>query len=176
MLLLFLWIIAPKTFELFSNEALLFFTLGCALATDKTQLVNRRLSEYLSFYLFFLWLTLVLFTTYLLTFEETTFTLLDNLGIVVGLLAVWSLYDHVDPSQIAKYSMLFGYSFFIFVFHEPLLTVLKKGLFFLLGRTNFSSLAIYAMAPLLTIALSMFLCYMLKKHTPRFYNFTTGGR
>jgi surface polysaccharide O-acyltransferase-like enzyme len=177
-LLLFLWIVAPKTFELFSNEALFFFTLGCAFATDKTQLVNQRLPEYAGYYLYFLWLTLVFFTTYLLTFEEATFmlTLLNNLGILVGILAVWSLYDQIDQSLITKYSVLFGYSFFIFVFHEPLLTVLKKGLFFLLGRTNFSSLAIYVIAPLMTIALSMFLRYVLRKHTPRFYNFTTGGR
>jgi len=177
-LLLFLWIMAPKTFELFSNEALLFFTLGCAFATDNTQLVSRRLSAYSSYYLFFLWLIIVSFTTYRLTFKEATFTLtlFNDLGILVGILAVWSLYDHVDPSQIAKCSILFGYSFFIFVFHEPLLTVLKKGLFFLLGRTNFSSLAIYVIAPLMTIILSMFLRYVWRKHIPRFYDFATGGR
>lgn len=175
-LLLFLWIMEPKTFKLFSNEALFFFTLGCAFAIDKTQLINKRLPEYASYYLYFMWLTLVFFTTYLLTFEETSFTLLNNLEILVGLLTVWSLYDYTDPGQIAKYSILFGYSFFIFVFHEPLLTVLKKGLFFLLGRTNFSSLAIYIIAPLMTIALSMLIRYLLRKHALRFYNFTTGGR
>jgi len=44
-----LWSTAPKTFEFFSNEALLFFTIGCALTHDKTQLLNQRLSKYLSY-------------------------------------------------------------------------------------------------------------------------------
>src|SRR5258706_114559 len=92
------------------------------------------------------------------------------------LLSIWSLYDQVDPNQITKYSVLFGYSFFIFVFHEPLLTILIKGMFFLFGKTDASSLLIYIIAPLMAIGLSILLRYVLKKSIPRVYNFATGGR
>jgi len=113
-----------------------------------------------------------------LTFNEFLFGLdiLNNLGILIGMLSVWFLYDQINPSRIARYSVLFSYSFFIFVFHEPLLTIFKKGMFFLLGKTNSSSLAIYIIAPLLSIGLSMLLRYILIRRVPRIYNFATGGR
>jgi surface polysaccharide O-acyltransferase-like enzyme len=177
-MLTFLWNMAPKTFELFSNEALLFFTVGCALALDKTELINQKISKLLSYCCLVSWLLVVLLTSYWLTFEPTFFALsvLNNLGILLGIMSVWSLYDYVDHKLIAKYSVFFGYSFFIFVFHEPLLTILIKGMFFLLGKTNLSSLLIYVIAPLIAIGISMFLRYVLRRSTPRLYDFATGGR
>jgi len=177
-ILAFLWIKAPKTFELFSNEALFFFTLGCALAIENNDLVNHRFSKYLSYCLLVLWLLIVLLAAYLFTFNRAVFFLnaLNNLGIVIGVISVWSLYDHFNQEYIARYSFLFGYSFFIFVFHEPLLTVLKKGMFFLIGKTNFSSFLIYVVAPVIAIIVSMLVCYFFKWSAPRLYNIATGGR
>jgi len=176
--LLFLWMVDAKTFELFSNEALLFFTIGCALALDLTGAINKKFSKYLSYCCLALWLFIVFLTTYFVTFGRTFFGLnvLHNIGILIGILAVWSLYDHVNQEKISKYSIFLGYSFFIFVFHEPLLTILKKGMFFWLGKTSLSSLFIYLIAPLIAIVLSMLFRYALRKYTPRFYDFTTGGR
>ncbi len=178
-ILAILWTVAPKTFELFSNEALLFFTVGCALDLDKNQLLlNHKFSKFSCYGLLALWFLIVTLTTYLLTFHLAAFALnaLNNAGILIGLLSIWSLYDQVDPNQITKYSVLFGYSFFIFVFHEPLLTILIKGMFFLFGKTDASSLLIYIIAPLMAIGLSILLRYVLKKSIPRVYNFATGGR
>ena len=178
LVLLVLWTVNAKTFELFSNEALLFFTVGCALALDKTELINKKLSKFLSYGLLCVWLLIVSATTYLITFDLNFFALsaLKNLGVLTGLIAVWSLYDYFDEERLAKYSAFFGYSFFIFVFHEPLLTILKKGMFFLLGKTNFSSLLIYVVAPLIAIGISMIVSYVWRRRLPRFYNFATGGR
>jgi len=164
--------------SIISGLWLFFFSLGCALGTDKAQLIHLNFSARSSYYLFLLWLALVSLTTYLFTYEEPSFTLtiLSDLAIVVGILAVWSCYDHIAPGQITKYSALFGYSFFIFVFHEPLLTILKKGMFFLFGRTDACSLFIYIAAPLITIGTSILLAHVLKRHLPSFYDFATGGR
>jgi len=176
--LLLLWMVDAKTFELFSNEALLFFTIGCALALDLTGAINKKISKTLSYYCLAVWLFIVFLTSYIITFGGTFFSLniLHNIGILIGILAVWSLYDHVNQDKISKYSIFLGYSFFIFVFHEPLLTILKKGMFFLLGKTSLSTLIIYLIAPLVTIGLSMLFRYALRKYTPRFYDFATGGR
>lgn len=177
--LLVLWTIASKTFVFFSNEALLFFTAGCALALDKKNL-GRTFSEFWSYYFFLSWLMIVFATTYFLTFQPEIdrmgLNALNNLGIVVGILAVWSCYDHIDHAFVSKHSMAFGYTFIIFVFHEPLLTILIKGMFFLLGKTNLSSLLIYIVAPLIAIAISMTVRFVLMKHAPRFYHIATGGR
>src|SRR5882762_3281904 len=157
-----LWYVAPKTFELFSNESLLFFTVGGYLAFEKSQpLLNESISKY-SLYLLTAWLLTVLLTTYLLTFDRggPVLNFLNNTGIVIGILAVWSLYDLVDRNQIMKYSAFFAYSFIIYVFHEPLLTILVKGMFFMWGKTDTSSLLIYLLAPLLTIAICIALRYL----------------
>jgi hypothetical protein len=156
----------------------LFFTVGGYLAFEKSQLLlDQSISKYSPYFLI-TWLLTVSVTTYLLTFNGEGFVLdfLNKTGIVIGLLAVWSLYDLVEPEQIKKCSAFFAYSFIIFVFHEPLLTILIKGMFFLWGKTDASSLLIYLLAPLLAIAFCMFLRYLLIKIAPRFYAFATGGR
>src|SRR5258706_273866 len=141
------------------------FHIYCALVLDKTDLVNYKFSIFSSCCLLILWLLVVAVTTYLITFNPTFFLLnaLNNLGILIGIMSVWSLYDHVSPERITKYSVLFGYSFFIFVFHEPLLTILKKGMFFWLGKTTFTSLLIYIGAPLIAIGISILIRYDLKR-------------
>jgi surface polysaccharide O-acyltransferase-like enzyme len=178
LILMLLWNVSGKTFEFFSNEALLFFTIGCALALDETELINRKLSKISCYSLLVSWLWIVLLTTYIITFDEDVFGLniLSNLGILLGILSTWFLYDHIDHGQLTKYSFLFGSTFFIFAFHEPLLTILKKGMFFLLGRTNLTSILIYVVAPVVAIVVSMVLSLVLKRYTPRFYSFATGGR
>src|SRR5882762_465882 len=61
--LVVLWFAAPKTFELFSNESLLFFTIGCYLAFEKSQpLLNQGLSKYSPYFLI-TWLLIVSLTT-----------------------------------------------------------------------------------------------------------------
>jgi len=140
--------------------------------------LDYRFTKFATRCLLSLWLLIELLTTYLLTFgvADFSFDVLINFGIVIGIPAVWSLYDYTNPKRIAKYSPVFGYSFMIFVFHEPLLTILKKGLFFLTGKTNLSFLLIYLVAPLLSICICMWVRIILLKGTPRFYSFTTGGR
>jgi len=176
--LVILWYAAPKTFEFFSNESLLFFTAGCFFAFEKSKpLLNQSLSKY-SLYFLIPWLLTVCLTTYLLTFDRggSILTFLNNTGIWIGLLAVWSLYDLVEREQIIKYSTYFASSFIIFVFHEPLLTILVKGMFFLWGKTDASSLLIYLLAPLLVITFCIFLRSLWLRVAPRFYDFATGGR
>jgi hypothetical protein len=174
-----LWTIAPKTFGFFSNEALLFFTVGCALALKK-DLLSHTFSEFWSYYFFISWFMIVFAYTYLSAFypemDTAGLKILNNLGIVTGILAVWSCYDHIDHAPLTKHSVAYGYTFIIFVFHEPLLTILIKGMFFLAGKTNLSSLLIYIVAPLIAIAISVTVRLVLIKHAPRFYDLATGGR
>lgn len=177
-ILVVLWIVAPKTFELFSNEALFFFSAGCALVLDKDGLIYHKFSKDFTYLFLALWLLTLLLISYLLTLKQDVFivNMLNNLGIITGILSIWSLYDFLNQEYLIKYSALFGYSFFIFVFHEPLLTILIKGMFYILGKTDFSSLLIYIVAPLVAIGVSILVRYFLKRCTPRLYNFATGDR
>ncbi len=178
LILVVFWYLRPKTFELFSNEGLLFFTLGCFFAGNKTRLVLSKGVAGYSWYYLIAWLFIVFLNTRLLIVNGETIMLnvLNNTGILIGILAVWSLYDRFDHERIMKYSELFAYSFMIFVFHEPLLAILKKGMFYLYGKTDFSSLMIYLLAPLSAIGISMILRFLWKKYSFTSYAFATGGR
>lgn len=178
-ILVFFWIMAPKTLVFFSNESLLFFTVGCAFATDESDLATYKFSQWATYLLLFAWVGLVMVTTSLLTFQINTGYLyaLNNLGILLGIPAIWSVYDHIDNQQlVAKCSALFGYTFIIFIFHEPLLTMLKKGMFFWWGKTDITMLVIYVIAPVIAIVISIFFRYVMRRHVPRIYNFATGYR
>ena len=76
-------------------------------------------------------------------------------------------------NTILKYS---GYSFFIYVFHEPLLTVIKKGMLFLLGTTPPSLLAVYILSAITTVVICILVSKALKIMFSSFYNIITGAR
>ena len=69
-----------------------------------------------------------------------------------------------------------SFSFFIYAFHEPVLTMIKKGMFYVTGMSEIMSLMNYFLVPAITILLGFLLGRFLKKNTPSFYNIITGGR
>jgi hypothetical protein len=73
---------------------------------------------------------------------------MHKIGILIGILAVWGMYDFLVKrmeTKASKFSFLF--SFFIFAFHLPLLTILKKGFFSILGQGEMNSTIIYFTVP-----------------------------
>ena len=172
-----LWYLTPNSFGGFNNESLLFFAAGCYLALNKQeQLLSPSRSNRFLPYLVVTWLLIVSYTSYYLTFDssKTLFHLLDYTGVLLGILSVWFLYDYLF--HLERDFALFKYTFIIFALHEPLLTVIVKGLFYLWGKTNLSTLSIYLLAPLLTILICLFCAKVWKRIAPGFYNFATGGR
>lgn len=168
-------------FIIFSNEALLFFTLGGYLGLNKKELMNNKSFFNYQIYLLF-WIMLVFIKTILIYIAYSNIivlNLLHKFGILIGLIAIWGLYNRFFQNKnISEYKFypIFSYSFFIFAFHEPILTILKKIFFFFFGKGELPSLAIYITAPLLTIIISIFIGYSLKRILPRFYAIITGGR
>jgi len=179
--ILFVAWIFDVDFTVPASVSLLFFVVGAYLSIKKDTLLLTDFSKrYLPFTV--LWLALVLCRTILLylNFEnQVVLTILLKSFIVIGLLAAWSLYDFLfykkDLSKISIYSV-FSFSFFIFVFHIPILNVFKRGLFYFLGKEEFASLIIYITAPVITISLGILIGYYLKRYVPSFYGIITGGR
>lgn len=102
----------------------------------------------------------------------------QQLSIFIGIIAVWRLYDSIYqyiPKSFLS-SSLFSFSFFIYLFHEPTLTVIKKVMLRIGGINNINIFAIYIIAPLLTIAISILIGTLLKRYTYSFYLILTGGR
>jgi hypothetical protein len=72
--------------------------------------------------------------------------------------------------------LITGFSFFLYASHEPVLTVFKKGLPFVLGQGDMQSLLTYVLAPAFVILLCLSAGYCLNRVTPKFYALITGGR
>jgi fucose 4-O-acetylase-like acetyltransferase len=177
LVLIFLWYQSPASFGCFSNESLLFFTIGGHVALNKSaQFLSPIRSKRFLIYLTVCWICIVSITSYLLTFipaEKITIAL-DHTGVLIGILSVWLLYDSLFHAEI-NYA-LFGYTFIIFALHEPLLTIIVKGLFYVCGKTTSSTLFIYLFAPLITILICLLCGVIWKRSAPRLYDFATGGR
>lgn len=69
-----------------------------------------------------------------------------------------------------------GTSFFVFAVHEPLVTTGKKIAFRIVPMTAGTVLTIYAILPLLVIAVALSAFWILSKTVPGFLRFITGGR
>ena len=96
-----------------------------------------------------------------------------------NLLTIHHLYDNMfknaDVAKSAAYKIV-PFSFFVFTSHEPLITIIKKVLFYVAGNGAINTFVIFFLAPVLTIPLCISVGYLLKKHTPNFYGVITGWR
>lgn len=168
-------------FVIFLNESVLFFAIGAFISLKQNQLLTFRFKKQ-SLVLAFFWFVIVLIKTILSQLEMinlTTYFIIIKISVLFGVPAVWGLYDVLftkkDLSKSKVYP-LFSFTFFLYGFHEPLLTILKKGLLFALGKSELASLAAYFFTAILAISISILVGCCLSKITPRFYSVITGGR
>lgn len=100
-------------------------------------------------------------------------------GVVSGVVGIWLLYDFVVKRPVIKGKLLnevTQYTFFIYLFHEPALNVLKKLPPFLFGQSQWIYLSCYFIVPWLMLVSAIWVGKQLKRFTPRLYNLLTGGR
>ncbi|MDF2454821.1 MAG: hypothetical protein K0R51_814 [Cytophagaceae bacterium] len=168
-------------FPILNEEALTFFVVGAFFSISKSNWLVKDLSaKYWIFLL--LWIGLVLFKTILLHNEFPNLMLLNRIhktSILVGLMAVWIYYDFLFKKEVVtnwNFYHITSFSFFLYAFHEPVLIMFKKGLFYLIGKSEFASLLVYITAPLVVIALSIFISFHFKRILPKAYDLITGGR
>ncbi|SFR62196.1 acyltransferase family protein [Maribacter stanieri] len=168
-------------FVIFSNEALFFFTVGLYIAINKISLYQPILKKNYALLILF-WITIVLVKTTLILYKvenECIIIGLNKLSILIGVLSLWGCYDYkfenTDISR-SKIFPIFQYSFFLYAFHEPLLSIFRKGFQNLLGASEISSISAYILAPIITILISITLAYFIKKNAHKLYSIITGGR
>ena len=98
-----------------------------------------------------------------------------------GVLAFWNLYDclvGVD-FKLEAYSLLKqigGFTFFIYLFHEPTLNIVRKLLVMILGNSSLGFAGAYLLSPWLFIMIAVPIAILFKKWMPRFYMLLVGGR
>lgn len=153
-------------------ESLFFFTTGAYIALIHCELPNRVYSN--SAISVLLLTTWVVYCCFLVYYEWGYF--FHCLGIILGVIGLWRIYDCIKPQNFALMRKYANYSFFIYVAHEPLLTGVKKSLLIVLGRSDPAIIVIYLVAPLITICICILIGFFFKTKNPRFYTFISGGR
>lgn len=171
-LLLFpFWILGIQYF--IQIESVFFFSLGSYIALVYKGLLEKKCSKKgIAIFQFCMWL---LYCCVLTEYRYEYYC--HCLGILWGIGSIWCLYDVLYHSIRDSFLLknLVGYSFFVYVAHEPLLTVIKKILLYM-GHSSIWILLIYFIAPIITISICITIGRILRKYTPKFYAFISGGR
>lgn len=173
-----LWLINANLI-LVSIEATLFFAFGAFLAIRNSSWPLRVFSLKQSLLLIASWFVLLsirLLLAYINSPYAVLTTILHKSAIILGIMALWALYDSFLQHKKEPLLKLAAYSFFLYAFHEPLLMLLKPALFTIMGKGPINSFLIYIFVPVLSIVLGMLLARQLKQKLPNFYGLITGGR
>ena len=106
---------------------------------------------------------------------------LQVLSSAIGLTALWTLYDKLVPAtfQLDQHPWLktaCNFTFFIYLFHEPLLHIVRKLLVLPLGHTSLSFALSYLLSPWLFAALWICVGLAFRRCLPRVYKVLTGSR
>ena len=169
-------------FVIFTNESIFFYSMGAYFALFKGDYLLKKFSQKYYWIFTFLWLLLVFIKT-ILNHQHPDqmdfILLLHKISIMLGLMALWSIYDLFMVNKTHPNKTIFDlsfYSFFLYAFHEPVLTIVRKGLFYITGPSEIISIANYFLSPTITIIISIVLAGLIKRNIPGFYSLITGGR
>lgn len=160
-----------------SAEALLFFVAGGHLAMYRPASISKDYASKAAL-LFVAWMIFLSAKTAALYFDHLFLgRMLLKSSIIIGVLALWGCYDRVFrtvvPGRIVQTA---SFTFFIYAFHEPMLTIIKKVLFSVLGKGYTAHAVIYLAAPVLAIGVALLVGSAFRKFIPRVYGMVTGGR
>lgn len=100
---------------------------------------------------------------------------------MAGLISVWWIYDvmfRAFSADTLEKTLLYTskYSFFIYLFHEPALNIIKKMGLFILGVNDMTLVVLYLISPILMTAIAIGVAIIIKNIVPKLYSIAVGGR
>ena len=107
--------------------------------------------------------------------------LAENLIILCGVPFAWFVYDVIGERfkhkfDLGKEMKLAKYGIFIYFFHIPLQSIIKKLWFKVMPISNMSSLIIFFVAPVIPITICALVAIFMRKYMRKIYMVLTGGR
>ena len=101
--------------------------------------------------------------------------------ILSGIFCAWSLYDMIVCKDFILTSRRWlstacHFTFFIYLFHEPTLNIVRKLIVAVLGKNEFGYLVSYLVSPWLFIVCAVFVGLAFRKCLPKVYGVCCGGR
>ena len=153
--------------------AFVWFTAGGFVAVSKIK-VNRRSLSIVPIILF--WVCYVGLSV--LCSQNVEKIYLCRYIPLVGIPALWYSYDLVIKhikNKSKNIRKIVGYTFFIYLIHEPLLNIFKK-LPLLVSRSEAMLIGCYILMPLFFYLFALMLGSIIKRNFPKAYSIYTGGR
>ena len=170
------WLMGRNPFIFPMTETMLFFSLGAFLSTKVAWLEQTEHKG--AWGCLCLWGGLCFLNCYVGEYVIKLPYATHCVILLLGIYAIWILYDklYLRFGERVKFSGIYKYSFFIYLLHEPILTVLKKSGLFFFGYSSLSIGVIYLVAPILTILVLYGIGVFLNTYSPKVLAFVTGGR
>ncbi|HBL3168751.1 TPA: acyltransferase [Enterococcus faecium] len=115
----------------------------------------------------------ILFAIIVSTFEETS-----RIYYIYRMLSPIILLAIFDMLSLYKYKIynVEKISFFIYCIHLPVIKVVRKILFIILGYNSYISIIVYILTTILTVWLIQLISKIINKMLPKFYKLITGSR
>lgn len=101
--------------------------------------------------------------------------------IVLGVVSIWGIYDKICPRafDIGNHKNLMticSFTFFIYLFHEPTLNIVRKIIIIPFHHSSFGFAFSYLVSPWVFAFAWVFVGMAFKRFLPRVYNICMGGR
>lgn len=161
--------------NLLNCESLFFWGLGGIAALYYPRLAEYNFRDRSGFILILSTLWIVL--SFIITYTGRPYYI-HGILLAIGIYAVWGIYDILFTRNDNHPQILCvcEYSFFLYLFHEPILTGYKKLMLSCMEIDQYTSMAIYVTSPMLTILTVLSIGVYMKRHIPSIYYFITGNR
>ena len=161
--------------EVREAEDLLFFGLGVGLAVK--QWTVPAVPRAVAWSLLFAGLALISYHAWWVDTRHQESPWILNTAVLFCLPGIWWSYDSV-ATWLRVPAMLAASEFALFVYmgHEPLLTIMRKGLLRLSGETSVGLVTVWAGTGLAMVLGLSLVAWMLRTWLPGIYGLLTGGR
>lgn len=158
--------------------SLFWFVLGGQLTKVKIEMGGNGRTKVAIFGLF---LFLIISIIQLFFPDIVDWSLLRIPIILFGILGSWGLYDVVIRKEFSLSQHLWlatacQFTFFIYLFHEPTLNIVRKLIVVVLGKNELGYLTSYLISPWIFTVCAVFTGLLFRKYLPRVYDVCTGGR
>jgi surface polysaccharide O-acyltransferase-like enzyme len=174
-----LWLLGAPTTNWSDWKGLAFFTLGAVLALELRRGSRVAPPAWVGRLLLPLWLACCVLFTALLRDEGASWAhTLHKALMCLAVAAMWLGYEtYLEPFKDRRVVVaLIPFSFVIFVAQEPLLTILKRVGLHALGLSGAVMLAVFFIAPLITLVIVVGAAALARRFVPRPYGWLTGSR
>lgn len=157
------------------TRSFFFFGLGAYLALHPQRFERPRLWE--AALAMVAWLSLsAAHTIYIMRFGAGH-PVLNNINVITGLLAVWTAYDQIEHRlRHPLLARISGFTFLVYVSHEPLTTLVRKGLVAVLGSAPLETLAAFLVTAVSVLVICNGMAMLLQRHAPSVCAVIGGGR